>query len=110
MITSSASADCSVAMAMVSLAQRWCGSSTPFNMLSVDELHLLEPLDATPPVVAHMFHELRRPGCKMAVGWSFDLQQRVTKPPTALTYEKPPSRAAPKRGLRGRRAGAATTT
>ena len=46
MITSSATADCIVAMAMVSLAQRWCGSSTPVNMLSADELHLLEPLDA----------------------------------------------------------------
>ena len=50
MITSSASADCSVTMAMISLAQRWCGSSTPVGMLSVDELHLLEPLDATAPL------------------------------------------------------------
>ena len=49
MITSSAAADCSVAMAMVSLAQRWCGSSTPVNMLSTDELHLLEPLGAAAP-------------------------------------------------------------
>ena len=69
MITSSAAADCSVAMAMVSLAQRWCGSSTPVNMLSANELHLLEPLDATAPQAAHMFHELRRLGYKVAVGW-----------------------------------------
>ena len=69
MITSSAAADCSVAMAMVSLAQRWCGSSKPVNMLSTDELHLLEPLDATAPQAAHMFHELRRLGYKVAVGW-----------------------------------------
>ena len=48
-ITSSEAADCSVAMAMVSLAQRWCGSSTPVNMLSADELHLPKPLDATAP-------------------------------------------------------------
>ena len=47
MITSSALADYSMAMAMVSLAQRWCGTSTPVIMLSTDELHLLEPLDAT---------------------------------------------------------------
>ena len=41
MITSSAAADCNVAMAMVSLAQRWCGSSTPVNMLGTNELQLL---------------------------------------------------------------------
>ena len=56
-------------MAMVSLEQRWCGSSTPVNMLSTDELHLLEPLDATAPLAAHMFHELRRLGYKVVVGW-----------------------------------------
>ena len=44
-------------------------------MLSVDELHLLEPLDATTPLAAHMFHELRL-GYKMAVGW-------VVRPPAA---------------------------
>ena len=65
MITSSALADCSVAMAMVSFAQPWCGPSTPVNMLSTDELHLLEPLvDATAPLAAHMFHELHRLGYK----------------------------------------------
>jgi len=68
MVTSSALADCSVAMAMVSLAQRLCDLSTPVNMLSTDEPHLLEPLDATAPLAAHMFHELRRLGCKVAVG------------------------------------------
>ena len=74
MITSSASADCSVEMTMVSLAQRWCGSSAPVNMLSADEIHLREPLDATAPLAAHMFHE--RLGYKMAVGW-------VVRPPAA---------------------------
>ena len=69
MITSSAAADCSVAMAMVSLAQRWCGSSTPVSMLGTDGLQLLEPLDATAPQASHMFHELRRLGYKVAVGW-----------------------------------------
>ena len=69
MITSSAAADCSVAMAMVGLAQRWCGSSTPVSMLSTDELHLLEPLDAAPPQAAHVFHELRKLGYKAAVSW-----------------------------------------
>ena len=66
MITSSAAADCSVAMA--SLAQRWCGSSTPVSMLGTDELHLPEPLDAAAPQAAHMFHELRKLGYKAAVG------------------------------------------
>ena len=70
MITSSAAADCSVAMAMVHLAQRWCGSSTPVNMLRTDELHLLEPLDASAPQAAHMFHELRQLGYKVSVGWT----------------------------------------
>ena len=45
-------------------------------MLSTDELHLLEPLDATPLLAAHMFHELRRLGYKVAVGW-------VVRPPAA---------------------------
>ena len=76
MITSSKLADCSVAMAMVSLAQRWCGSSTPVNMLGTDELQLLEPLNATASLAAHMFHELRRLGYKVAVGW-------VVRPPAA---------------------------
>ena len=69
MITSSAAADCSVAMAMVSLAQRWCGSSTPVSMLGTDELHLFEPLHAAAPQAAHMFHELRKLGYEAAVGW-----------------------------------------
>ena len=41
---------------------------------SVGELHLLEPLYTTAPLAAHMFHELRRLGCKVAVG-------RVVRPP-----------------------------
>ena len=76
MPTSSAFADCSVAMAMVSLAQRWCDSSTHVSMLGTNELHLPELLDATPPQTAHLFHELRRLGYKMAVGW-------VVRPPAA---------------------------
>ena len=56
-------------MEIVGLAQRWCGSSTPVNILSADELHLLKPLDATAPQAVHMFHELRRLGYKVAVGW-----------------------------------------
>ena len=76
MITSSVAADCSVAMAMVSLAQRWCGSSTSINIVSTDELHLFEPFDATPPQAAHMFHELRKLCCKVAAG-------RVVRPPAA---------------------------
>ena len=45
-------------------------------MLSTDELHLLEPLDAAGPQAAHMFHELRKLGYKAAVGW-------VVRPPAA---------------------------
>ena len=47
-----------------------CGSSTPVNMLHTDELHLLEPLDASAPQAAHMFHELRQLGYKVSVGWT----------------------------------------
>ena len=43
-------------------------------MLSADELHLLEPLDATAPLAAHMFHELRGLATKRQLGGSFDLQ------------------------------------
>ena len=39
-------------------------------MLSTNELHLLEPLDATAPQAEHLFHELRRLSCEMAVGWA----------------------------------------
>ena len=45
-------------------------------MLSTDELHLPEPLDAAPPQAAHMFHDLRKLGYKAAVGW-------VVRPPAA---------------------------
>ena len=45
-------------------------------MLGNGELHLLEPLDATAPLAAHMFHELRRLGRNLAVGW-------VVRPPAA---------------------------
>ena len=66
----------SAAMAMVSLAQRWCGSSTLVNMLSTDEFHLLELLDAAPPQAAHMSHELRSLATRPKFGW-------VVRPPAA---------------------------
>ena len=80
-------------------------------MLSTDELHLLEPLDATAPLAARMFHELRRLGYKIAVGW-------VVRPPAegdetihgAHTCERLALQAAPERRLRGCSTGAATTT
>ena len=103
MITSSALVDCSVAMAMISPAQWWCGSSIPFNMLSADELHLLEPLDATAPLAARMFHELRRLGCKVAACGPSDRQQQATKRSTAHTCERLALQATPKRRLRGLR-------
>ena len=45
--------------AMTHLAQRWAGSSTPVNMMHVDDLRLLLPLDGSAPQSAHMFYELR---------------------------------------------------
>ena len=55
--------------AMTHLAQRWAGSSTPVNMMHVDDLRLLLPLDGSAPQSAHMFHELRSLGYSLAVGW-----------------------------------------
>ena len=49
---------------------------SPVNMLGTDELHLLEPLDAAARQAAHMFHELRKLGYKVTVGW-------VVRPPAA---------------------------
>ena len=46
------------------------------NMLGVNELHLLELLDTTAPLTAHLFHELRMLGYKMVVAW-------VVRPPAA---------------------------
>ena len=55
--------------AMTHLAQRWAGSSTPVNMMHVDDLRLLLPLDGSAPQSAHMFYELRSLGYSLAVGW-----------------------------------------
>ena len=55
--------------AMTQLAQRWAGSSTPVNMMHLDDLRLLQPLDGTAPQSAHMFYELRSLGYSLAVGW-----------------------------------------
>jgi hypothetical protein len=54
---------------MVRLAQRWCGASTPVNMLHTDDLKLFHPLDSSAPQAAHMFHKLRSLGYSLAVGW-----------------------------------------
>ena len=58
-----------MAMAMVRLAQRWCGASTPVNMLHADDLKLFHPLDSSAPQAAHMFYELRSLGYSMVMGW-----------------------------------------
>ena len=44
--------------AMAYLAQRWCGASTPVNMLHTDDLQLLLPLNGAAPQAAPMFYEL----------------------------------------------------
>ena len=55
--------------AMTHLAQRWVGSSTPVNMMHVDDLRLLLPLDGSTPQSAHILYELRSLGYSLAVGW-----------------------------------------
>ena len=54
---------------MVCLAQRWCGASTPVNMLHAKDLRFLLPLGDKAPQAAHMFHKLRSLGYSLAVGW-----------------------------------------
>ena len=49
-----------MARAMLFVAQRWCGASTPVNMLHAGDLRLLRPLGASAPQAAHMPHELPR--------------------------------------------------
>ena len=56
-----------LSLAMVCLAQRWCGASTPVNMLHVKDLRLLLPLGDEAPQAAHMFHELGSLGYSLAV-------------------------------------------
>ena len=58
--------------AMTHLAQRWAGSSTPVNMMHVDDLRLLLPLDGSTPQSAHMLYELRSLVYSFAVGWRCD--------------------------------------
>ena len=55
--------------AMTYLAQRWCGASTPVNMLRVNDLRLLLPLNGAAPQTTHMFYELRSQGYFLAIGW-----------------------------------------
>jgi hypothetical protein len=42
------------ARAMLYVSQRWCGASTPVNMLHAGDLRLLRPQAATAPRAAHM--------------------------------------------------------
>ena len=55
--------------AMTHLSQRWAGSSTPVNMIHVDDPRLLLPLDSSAPQPAYLFYELRSFGYSLAVGW-----------------------------------------
>ena len=54
---------------MTYLAQRWCGASAPVNMLHVNDLRLLLPLNGAAPQAAQIFYELRSLGYFLAVGW-----------------------------------------
>ena len=58
-----------LSLAMVCLAQRWRGASTPTNTLHAKDLRLLLPLGDEASEAAHMFHELRLLGYSLAVGW-----------------------------------------
>ena len=58
-----------MAMAMIRLAQRWCGASTPVNMLHADDMKLFRPLNSSAPQAAHMFYELRSLGYSLVMGW-----------------------------------------
>ena len=69
MMTSRFDTENGMAMAMVRLAQRWCGASTPVNMLHADDLKLFHPLDSSAPQAAHMFYELRSLGYSLVMGW-----------------------------------------
>ena len=53
---------------MVRLSQRWCGASTPVNMLHADDLELFYPLDSSAPQAAHMLNELRSLGYSLVMG------------------------------------------
>ena len=54
---------------MTHTARRWCGASTPVNMLHADDLRLFLPLDGSVPQAVHMFYELQSLGYSLAVGW-----------------------------------------
>ena len=58
-----------MAMAIVRLSQRWCGASTPVNMLHAGDLKLFHPLDSSAPQAARMFYELRSLGYSLVMGW-----------------------------------------
>ena len=55
----------SLAMEMLRMAQRWCGLSHPVNMMSTNQLRLLQPVDSTAPQAVHLLAELR----ERAISW-----------------------------------------
>ena len=57
-------------MGMLQLAQLWCGTAKPVNMIGTGTLGLLEPLNATVPQAVHLIAELRGMGYKLVVGWT----------------------------------------
>ena len=69
MMTSRFDTENGMAMAMIRLAQRWCGASTPVNMLHADDMKLFRPLNSSAPQAAHMFYELRSLGYSLVMGW-----------------------------------------
>ena len=58
-----------LAMNMLRMAQRWCNTSHPVNMMNTNQARLLQPVDSTAPQAVHLIAELRELGHKLAVYW-----------------------------------------
>ena len=70
MATSPTAGESVMALALARSAQRWVGARQPVNVLSQDQVHLVEPLDSSAPTGAHLLGELRRAGYLLGLDWS----------------------------------------
>ena len=70
MISSGINSEHLVANGMMHLAQRWCGTRQPVNMLNTDDIDYLLPVDDSAPQAVHLVYELRCLGYALAVGWT----------------------------------------
>ena len=59
-----------VASGMMHLAQRWCDTRQPVNMLNTDDIDYLLPVGDSAPQAVHLVYELRCLGYTLAVGWT----------------------------------------